>query len=165
MTRASLVWSGGWLDMSSLTEKLCAMECVTVHETPFFSLSRLIFCKWIAATSMVLRALGATRCSLFRAFMSGATWCLYLMADTCAVRGARARSEREPPKNIETERRTSGQKNTLIPVNWGYFRPRRIRIWGRKIPEPFVLFAKSKIKILPKISIRCIVTHKNHQWS
>ena len=23
------------------------------------------------------------------------------------------------------------KKNTLIPVNWGYFRPRRIRIWGR----------------------------------
>ena len=55
------------------------------------------------------------------------------------------------------------QKNTLIPVSWGYFRQRRIRIWGRLMPEPLVLFAKSKSRISTKIRIRGLVTHKNPQ--
>ena len=73
--------------------------------------------------------------------------------------------EGKPCKETRWKRRTSEQKNTLIPVSWGYFRPRQIRIWGRSIPGPLVLFAKSKSRISTKIRILGLVTHKNPRWS
>ena len=56
-----------------------------------------------------------------------------------------------------------GSKKYFNSSELGYFRPRRIRIWGLLIPEPLVLFAKSKNMISTKIRIRGLVTHKNHQ--
>ena len=55
------------------------------------------------------------------------------------------------------------KKSSLIPVSLEYFRPRQIRILVRLIPEPVVLFTKSKNMIFTKIKIRCIVSHKSQQ--
>ena len=54
------------------------------------------------------------------------------------------------------ERRTSYQKNNRIPVKGGYFRQFPIRIRGRTITNPFLLFVNSKNRISTKNRIRLL---------
>ena len=52
-------------------------------------------------------------------------------------------------------------KKNKIPNIPGYFRPWRIRIRGRFVPEPMQLFANSKNRILIKIRIWYPARHEN----
>ena len=54
-------------------------------------------------------------------------------------------------------------KNALITMSSGYIWPNEILIWHLLIPEPDVLFVKSKSINLITIRIRCLATHKHHQ--
>ena len=54
-----------------------------------------------------------------------------------------------------------GSKKNRVPFKGRYFRPCRIRIWARKVPELLELFTTSKILFLPKNRISPLAHTKN----
>ena len=89
----------------------------------------------------------------------------FLIAIQCRLRVSVNQLKLAFGRSVAKRKAHIGSKNTLIPVSWACLWQRQIWTWGRLIPEPVVLFAKSKTMILTEIRTQCLATHTYPQWA